>query len=68
MAYEQTAVLGKPTRVDAPYQPTPKLRWLQRGADRRLQQWWEASTTIDGIIYSKGEWREVSTETDCGVR
>jgi hypothetical protein len=38
-----------------PLKPTPYLRFAHT-VGRVLEQWFEATCTVDGVTYTKGEW------------
>lgn len=40
--------------------PTMNLRWYREGnCVPQLQQWFEAKSERDGVVYGKGEWKPV---------
>ena len=47
-------------------EPTAQLRWLQRGKEKVLQQYWsnEMNVRMGPTQMIKGEWRDVSVEVD----
>ena len=47
-------------------EPTAKLRWVKKGREKVLEQWWsnEVNVKMGPTHMVKGEWREVEVIHD----
>lgn len=47
-------------------EPTAKIRWVQRGRQKVLQQWWSnaGNVKMGPVQMVKGEWRDVEVVDD----